>query len=486
MFKSAKASSSKASKSGVAQPRQEQCVALCDYYTANDEEISFKRGDVITVVTKGNDSGFWSGYVAATSMAGSRKAAKERESNHHKSDKDKAVIVAQPAADGKVPQLAPNGAKIGLFPNCMVTSNCRLKAGEKSFLNKAAALYSYEPKDMTEMRFEKYDVMTIVGPSPHNGWWLAVNESARKRMLAEAQESAARGEAVFDTSGTVMDTVAGTVDKPLLVPTNFLTCDIVIAMYGFQGREKHELSFAAGDVLHVKRKWNDGWWEAILNGQRGIFPSNYTDPNVCTLPTPLFCGHCKAIFASATQGALGDCKNCGRHEEIVQTMKRALEGHFDAIKDREAAVEARPGGFESLTQKEKDSLAKKARRCNLFEFIELDPKVGGRSALLTPADIIKSAGGGVGKGVAGVASGLAKLHFSHQNAHDGNGDNVVTGMDPDAYADAQINDEEIFHRRGETKSVLAEMERKRAEAAAAAVAGGGERLSFEAGSYGRV
>jgi signal transducing adaptor molecule len=56
----------------------------------------------------------------------------------------------------------------------------------------------------------------------------------------------------------------------------------VIALYNFKGNEADgELSFVEGDVIEVRARVNEGWWEGRLtNGDLGIFPFNYVQPLV--------------------------------------------------------------------------------------------------------------------------------------------------------------------------------------------------------------
>jgi len=45
-------------------------------------------------------------------------------------------------------------------------------------------------------------------------------------------------------------------------------------LYPFQGQDSSELSFNAGDILIIHKDQGE-WWEAELNGHRGVVPSNY-------------------------------------------------------------------------------------------------------------------------------------------------------------------------------------------------------------------
>ncbi|XP_042553019.1 rho guanine nucleotide exchange factor 7 isoform X2 [Dipodomys spectabilis] len=50
---------------------------------------------------------------------------------------------------------------------------------------------------------------------------------------------------------------------------------VVRAKFNFQQTNEDELSFTKGDVIHVTRVEEGGWWEGAHNGRTGWFPSNY-------------------------------------------------------------------------------------------------------------------------------------------------------------------------------------------------------------------
>lgn len=48
------------------------------------------------------------------------------------------------------------------------------------------------------------------------------------------------------------------------------------AVYDYEACEDEELSFSEGDVIMVTSTQvddDDGWWEGVLNGKKGVFPS---------------------------------------------------------------------------------------------------------------------------------------------------------------------------------------------------------------------
>lgn len=50
---------------------------------------------------------------------------------------------------------------------------------------------------------------------------------------------------------------------------------LVRARFNFQQTNEDELTFAKGDIIGVTRQEEGGWWEGMLNGRTGWFPSNY-------------------------------------------------------------------------------------------------------------------------------------------------------------------------------------------------------------------
>ncbi|PIO29840.1 hypothetical protein AB205_0140900 [Aquarana catesbeiana] len=59
--------------------------------------------------------------------------------------------------------------------------------------------------------------------------------------------------------------------KPAVLPT---TCQ-VIGMYDYIAQNDDELAFSKGQVINVLNKEDPDWWKGELNGQVGLFPSNY-------------------------------------------------------------------------------------------------------------------------------------------------------------------------------------------------------------------
>jgi hypothetical protein len=49
----------------------------------------------------------------------------------------------------------------------------------------------------------------------------------------------------------------------------------VRALYDYEAGDRVTLSFHEGDVILVMNQLESGWWDGVINGVRGWFPSNY-------------------------------------------------------------------------------------------------------------------------------------------------------------------------------------------------------------------
>jgi len=51
----------------------------------------------------------------------------------------------------------------------------------------------------------------------------------------------------------------------------------VRALYDWTGDEHGQLNFQKGNVITVITRMKSGWWDGVLDGKRGWFPSNYVE-----------------------------------------------------------------------------------------------------------------------------------------------------------------------------------------------------------------
>jgi son of sevenless-like protein len=63
-----------------------------------------------------------------------------------------------------------------------------------------------------------------------------------------------------------MNGLLGNVPQPVMY---------VRALYDYEADDRTSLSFHEGDIIQVITQLESGWWDGIINGVRGWFPSNY-------------------------------------------------------------------------------------------------------------------------------------------------------------------------------------------------------------------
>ncbi|XP_059494773.1 abl interactor 1-like isoform X3 [Stegostoma tigrinum] len=62
-------------------------------------------------------------------------------------------------------------------------------------------------------------------------------------------------------------------DDPQWIPANYI--EKVVALYDYKKSSDGDLTFKEGEIIYVTVKNENGWYEGVLNGATGFFPSNY-------------------------------------------------------------------------------------------------------------------------------------------------------------------------------------------------------------------
>lgn len=74
----------------------------------------------------------------------------------------------------------------------------------------------------------------------------------------------------------------------------------VRALYDYQADDPTSLSFSHGDVIQVITQLESGWWDGVVHGVRGWFPSNY----------------CAVMHSNYDDGTEGHDELDAEHEEL--------------------------------------------------------------------------------------------------------------------------------------------------------------------------
>ena len=72
--------------------------------------------------------------------------------------------------------------------------------------------------------------------------------------------------ALTHRSPPLMNGLLGSAPQPVMY---------VRALYDYEADDRTSLSFHEGDVIQVITQLESGWWDGVINGVRGWFPSNY-------------------------------------------------------------------------------------------------------------------------------------------------------------------------------------------------------------------
>ncbi|KAI1133031.1 ras guanine nucleotide exchange factor domain-containing protein [Nemania abortiva] len=107
----------------------------------------------------------------------------------------------------------------------------------------------------------------------------------------------------------------------------------VRALYDYEADDRTSLSFHEGDVIQVITQLESGWWDGVINGVRGWFPSNYcqiiTSPD--ELPDPAHNGEAYRADDEYEDGVLYEDEAEMEHESDLDDFNALpLEGARDA------------------------------------------------------------------------------------------------------------------------------------------------------------
>ncbi|KAL9646886.1 hypothetical protein ABK040_013746 [Willaertia magna] len=123
----------------------------------------------------------------------------------------------------------------------------------------AAALYNYDATDESELTIQEGEQLEVL-ECHDDGWWYGKNSRGQCGLFPSNFVSSETS-----TAPTHNDTEPPQVSK-------------ATALYDYDAQDDSELTFKAGDVISVLATSGDGWFLGELpNGQRGLFPSNFTD-----------------------------------------------------------------------------------------------------------------------------------------------------------------------------------------------------------------
>ncbi|XP_048202225.1 intersectin-1 isoform X3 [Perognathus longimembris pacificus] len=218
----------------------EEFIAMYTYESSEQGDLTFQQGDVILVTKKDGD--WWTGTV---------------------------------------------GDKSGVFPSNYV----RLKdsegsgtAGKTGSLGKkpeiAQVIASYTATGPEQLTLAPGQLILIRKKNP-GGWWEGeLQARGKKRQIGWFPANYVK----LLSPGTSKITPTE-LPKSAALPT---VCQ-VIGMYDYTAQNDDELAFHKGQIINVLNKEDPDWWKGEVNGQVGLFPSNYVKLTTDMDPSQQWC-----------------------------------------------------------------------------------------------------------------------------------------------------------------------------------------------------
>uniref|UniRef100_A0A452SWJ9 Intersectin 1 n=1 Tax=Ursus americanus TaxID=9643 RepID=A0A452SWJ9_URSAM len=215
-------------------------IAMYTYESSEQGDLTFQQGDVILVTKKDGD--WWTGTV---------------------------------------------GDKSGVFPSNYV----RLKdsegsgtAGKTGSLGKkpeiAQVIACYTATGPEQLTLAPGQLILIRKKNP-GGWWEGeLQARGKKRQIGWFPANYVK----LLSPGTSKITPT---EPPK--PTAFPAVCQVIGVYDYSAQNDDELAFSKGQIINVLNKDDPDWWRGEVNGQVGLFPSNYVKLTADTDPSQQWC-----------------------------------------------------------------------------------------------------------------------------------------------------------------------------------------------------
>ncbi|XP_051840875.1 intersectin-1 isoform X2 [Antechinus flavipes] len=204
----------------------EEYIAMYTYESSEQGDLTFQQGDVILVTKKDGD--WWTGTVAD---------------------------------------------KCGVFPSNYVRlkdSEAPGTTGKAGSLGKkpeiAQVIASYTATGPEQLTLAPGQLILIRKKNP-GGWWEGeLQARGKKRQIGWFPANYVK----LLSPGTSKITPTEP-PKSIALPT---VCQ-VIGMYDYTAQNDDELAFNKGQIINVLNKEDPDWWKGEVNGQVGLFPSNY-------------------------------------------------------------------------------------------------------------------------------------------------------------------------------------------------------------------
>ncbi|KAK7582758.1 hypothetical protein V9T40_014203 [Parthenolecanium corni] len=238
-----------------------EAVVLYDYSAQETDELTLKKGDVITKIQT-MDGGWWEGTLSK---------------------------------DGKRGVFPDNFVKV-------ISTSVNSNSSEPSLTGrKFRVKYNYSPVNADELELNIGDVVELIAEI-EQGWWegklrnkIGVFPSNFVVEITDAEDSAELDPRSSSSSNNQFSRVkwsnfilddAMEVDEPKIKPSNDVpelppkpksVKEMCIALFPYEAKHEDELTLKENDMIILLSSDlpDKGWWKGQLNGKIGVFPDNF-------------------------------------------------------------------------------------------------------------------------------------------------------------------------------------------------------------------
>ena len=221
-------------------------VALYDYQASDEEELSLRKGDRVTII---NNAGQW------WTIRNERGQEGLVPFNY---------LEEAPVQASSMPAASSSRTKINQDENLYQQTNLVMQPSGK--VVKAVARYKYTSRRADELGLEKGEEI-IVLEKEGDGWWRGKCGNREGWFPANYVE-----EKASEPTSTPNAALVPASKKPVICT--------VVALYSFESGNSEELPFQKGDLMDVIGQPADDpeWWEARKqDGSHGLVPRNYVE-----------------------------------------------------------------------------------------------------------------------------------------------------------------------------------------------------------------
>ncbi|ELR15570.1 SH3 domain containing protein [Acanthamoeba castellanii str. Neff] len=275
-----------------------QAVANYDYAGRSDRELSFKKGQRISVFQR-QESGWWVGEVEGKRglFPGSfvqewwrrrdvveRERQRRRGVDHRLARQSKLAPLRATTCDvvqrntRGATNLNHHGGGGGIY-----IVERRGYTADILACGKVVALFDFTGDNDKKISFKRGDTINVLQKLQEEGWWegelngqVGLFPSNYVRLVEMNTTPASAASNPPSAAAAHSAAVAGTMAKPQVAHVEAETAPLmVVCLYDFKTDDTSKLSLKKGDEVEVVKKASESWWKGRMGKKIGYFPSSY-------------------------------------------------------------------------------------------------------------------------------------------------------------------------------------------------------------------